>query len=343
MAAPDGPWLEIAGAPPLPDLRFRHFRDDADLPAMIAVVDAAKAVDGFEQTRTPESLRASMAAMDAPDGNAKVLIAEVDGLVVGWCAGFEQGLRVDGVRSFGHDGFVRPDWRRHGVGGALLGASQARLRRLALARQAETGPVPVHLRAMVDEGERATVAMLAHDGYDRVRTVFDMVRPNLEALPDPTLPPGIDVRPARREDALAIFHAANEAMRDHWGWAPRSDERLVRSLEHPLMGQLDVWQVAWEGDQVVGGVLGYINAAENVEYGRRRGYTERIFTRRPWRGRGVAKALIARNLRQFAQRGMTEAALSVDAENGSGALRLYESVGFRAVHRAYLYERPLEL
>jgi GNAT superfamily N-acetyltransferase len=343
MSAPDGPWLEIAGAPAVSGLRFRHLRDDADIVAMIAVVDAAKAVDGFEQTRTPEAQRASLAAMDAPDGNAKVLIAEVDGLLVGWCAGFEQGLRVDGVRSFGHDGFVRPDWRRQGIGGALLRASQVRLRRLAVLRDRGTERAPAHLRAMVDEGERATMAMLDGDGYDRVRTVFDMVRPNLEALPDPALPPGIETRPARRADALAIFHAANDAMRDHWGWAPRSDERLMRSLDHPLMGQLDVWQVAWEGGEVVGGVLGYINAAENREYDRLRGYTERIFTRRPWRGRGVAKALIARNLRLFAERGMTESALSVDAENGSGALRLYESVGFRTVHRAYIYERPLEL
>jgi mycothiol synthase len=348
MAPPDGvspettPWVEVVGAPAVPGLRFRHLRDDADLPAMIAVVDAAKVVDGFEQTRTPEAFRASLAAMDAPDGNAKVLIAEADGQVIGWCVGFEQGLRTDGVRSFGHDGFVHPAWRRRGIGRALLGASQARLRRLAGASAGGADGSPGRLRAMADEGERGTIALLEHDRYGQVRTVFDMIRPDLEALPDPTLPAGIETRPARRQDALAILRAANEAMRDHWGWAPRSDARLMASLDHPLMGQLEIWQVAWEGAQVVGGVLGFIHPEENQEYGRRRGYTERIFTRRAWRGRGIATALIARTLRLLADRGMTEAALSVDADNLSGALRLYESVGFRTVHRAFIYERPLD-
>jgi ribosomal protein S18 acetylase RimI-like enzyme len=38
---------------------------------------------------------------------------------------------------------------------------------------------------------------------------------------------------------------------------------------------------------------------------------------------------------------MTEAALGVDAENPSGALRLYESVGFRVVKQMGIYRKGL--
>jgi ribosomal protein S18 acetylase RimI-like enzyme len=41
--------------------------------------------------------------------------------------------------------------------------------------------------------------------------------------------------------------------------------------------------------------------------------------------------------------GMTEAALGVDAMNETGALRLYEKMGFRAVSREVEWRRPLDL
>jgi GNAT superfamily N-acetyltransferase len=134
----------------------------------------------------------------------------------------------------------------------------------------------------------------------------------------------------------------DEAMQDHPGWTHYEDEHLLAAQDHPLFGQMDVWQVAWDGDEVVGGVLGWIDAELNEELGVKRGFTEGIFTRRPWRGRGVAGALIVRNLRLLRERGMTEAALGVDAENPSGALRLYERFGFREHDRSALMRKPVE-
>jgi ribosomal protein S18 acetylase RimI-like enzyme len=114
-------------------------------------------------------------------------------------------------------------------------------------------------------------------------------------------------------------------------------------IDHPTRGQIDVWQVAWDGDRVVGGVLGFIDADENAALNRNRGYTEGIFTIRDWRGRGVASALIARNLQLLKARGLTEAALSVDTENPTGALGLYERHGFHEGNRMVIYRTDLAL
>jgi ribosomal protein S18 acetylase RimI-like enzyme len=43
------------------------------------------------------------------------------------------------------------------------------------------------------------------------------------------------------------------------------------------------------------------------------------------------------------ERGMSEAALGVDTDNTSGALRLYESVGFRPVKRFSAYQKSLDV
>ena len=85
----------------------------------------------------------------------------------------------------------------------------------------------------------------------------------------------------------------------------------------------------------------YISPEENARHGRLRGYTESISVRRPWRRRGLARALIGASFPLLRARGMREAALGVDTENTSGALRVYESCGFRPVSRSATYRKPL--
>jgi mycothiol synthase len=90
-------------------------------------------------------------------------------------------------------------------------------------------------------------------------------------------------------------------------------------------------------------VQNFVDAAENEEYGRQRGYTEGICVRRPWRRQGLAKALIARSFHLIKDLGMTEAALGVDAQNPNGALQLYRSMGFQVVKRHTTYQKVLDL
>jgi GNAT superfamily N-acetyltransferase len=131
-----------------------------------------------------------------------------------------------------------------------------------------------------------------------------------------------------------------EAFQDHWGYVPGTEENYQEWLNGRLF-QPALWQIAWAGEEVIGTVLAFIDEAQNRKYNRRRGYTEEITVRRPWRKHGVARALIARSLQQLKALGMTEAALGVDTENLSGALRLYESMGFRPVQRGSIYAKPL--
>ena len=80
----------------------------------------------------------------------------------------------------------------------------------------------------------------------------------------------------------------------------------------------------------------------DIELGLQRGWLSSVFTRRPWRRRGLAAALISRSLALLRERGMTSAALGVDADNPSGALGLYESAGFAVHERFCAWRRPME-
>jgi ribosomal protein S18 acetylase RimI-like enzyme len=156
------------------------------------------------------------------------------------------------------------------------------------------------------------------------------------------LPGGLQLRPVRPEQYQAILQASNEAFADHWGNTTTSWEEFEGWIKHPDTDTL-LWHVAWDGAEIAGMVFGVIPRAENVEYQRRRGMLVNVGVRRPWRGRGLARALLAHAMRALQTRAITEAVLDVDTENTSGALRLYESLGFAPIRRVATYRKELLL
>jgi ribosomal protein S18 acetylase RimI-like enzyme len=99
-------------------------------------------------------------------------------------------------------------------------------------------------------------------------------------------------------------------------------------------------------DSVTAEVAGYQLASHDpdiaVQRGFREGYTELLGVRRKYRGRGIARALLADAMRRFTAAGMDVASLDVDSENPSGALGLYTRLGYRAVNRTMAWDKALE-
>ena len=65
----------------------------------------------------------------------------------------------------------------------------------------------------------------------------------------------------------------------------------------------------------------------------------RVSVRRPWRKRGLARALLAESFRALRERGIHDACLGVNADNPSGAVALYESVGFERLNSGRMLVR----
>ena len=168
-----------------------------------------------------------------------------------------------------------------------------------------------------------------------------MRRSGLGDVPDLPLPDGLEMRPVQPDQHRAIYDAENEAFRDHWGHHEHGEEGFRQTFNQPDTNT-DLWTVAWDGDQVAGVVETWIWPEENRRLDVRRGWLEKISVRRPWRKRGVARALTAAAMIKLREAGMDEAMLGVDAENPNGALGLYESLGFTIFRRSTAYRRPLE-
>jgi mycothiol synthase len=340
MALPltDEPVATAAGLPA--GVRLRPFAGDADLPAFVDIFRAANQADGIDERTTLEGMRNWVGYPSRTfDAGRDVVVASVNGQPVayGWTSWVDTS---DGVREYSTRGHVHPDWRRRGVGTAILRRNEAHLGQLAAEHETDR---PRVYAAFAPERRPGAVALVERNGYQPVRYFFDMVRPNLDDIAVPQLPEKIEIRPVvGRAQMRQLFDADVEAFRDHWGGFDATDESFEQWVSDPDYDPA-LFVVAWEGDQIAGAVTNVIQAKENQELGRRRGLLDSVFVRRPWRGRGLGSALVGLSLRLLRDHGMESAWLGVDADNPMGALRLYQKAGFEVDVRSTGYRKPLEV
>jgi ribosomal protein S18 acetylase RimI-like enzyme len=320
----------------LPGLTFRRFRGESDYPLMTALIDACKSADGVERTTKVEDIAITYRHLENCDPQTDMLFAEVDGQVIAYGRIWWDDL-AEGTRLYHPFGFLHPAWRGKGLGSALWAAGEQRVRQIAAGHPAG---LPKFFQVEPFDSETALVRLLQKNDYQPARYETHMVRPLSEPFPEAPLPPGLEVRPVQPEHFRPIFAASNEAFRDHWGIRDESEEEFKAQMESPDF-RPELWKVAWDGDQIASVIHNFIDEDENQEYQRKRGYTEGICTRRPWRKLGLARALLVESMQMFKEMGMTETALSVDSENLSGAFRLYEGVGYRKVKQMTIYRKPV--
>jgi mycothiol synthase len=330
--------VAIPGAPPIRGLRFRRYRGQDDLPAMLRVYAAVHQHDGIEDVPTLERFTLTYSTLVNCDPLRDLVVAEVDGEVVAYARVFWNEL-VEGGRSYENFGFVHPAWRRRGIGGAMHRLNEARLREIAASHPDAS---PKWFGSESVDADAGGAALLQRDGYAPARYFYDMVAPTLEGIVDPPMPDGLELRPVTRADYRAIWDASAEAFRDHWGeqeWAEEDWERFDADPDH---ADPSLWRVGWDGDEVAGAVLTYPQVAENERFDRRRVYVDLVGVRRQWRRRGLARALLASSLAAARQAGFTSASLGVDTDSPTGATDLYRSLGFAPERTFTAWRKPLD-
>ena len=324
--------LDLAGAPPIPGLRFRRPRgDEADYAAMAAVVVAANTHDRVPYLPSPGNMREELSGSDALDERADVVLAEIDGRVVAE-AGVERVMRA-GIAVYQTWGHVVPEVRRRGIGRAMLAENIRRARERATG---EPDGQPWDIRDHAEDGEAGHVALLTDAGFRPIRYYFAMLRPTLDDVPDVALPAGLEIRPVSPDQHRAIWEADAEAFQDHWQVREPTDADFELLFGREEL-DTSLWIVAWDGGEIAGVVQSWIWGEENERLGVRRGWLEHISVRRPWRRRGLGRAITAAALHRLREVGMTEAMLGVDADNPTGALGLYEGLGFEVYQRSAMY------
>ncbi|HIK29292.1 MAG: GNAT family N-acetyltransferase [Oscillatoriaceae bacterium SKW80] len=188
--------------------------------------------------------------------------------------------------------------------------------------------MPVKLRYWGRAERSDEIALLASFGFTGDRYFYRMKRALSEPIPEPQFPQGFTLHQGAQQDTEAWVQMFNDSFIDHWNPYDVTIEEIKYELTKPTYKpELDLKAVAPDGTSAAFCYCS-INPYQNARIGRAEGWITFLGTRRGFRKIGLGRAMLLSGLRRLKAVGMEEALLIVDTENPTGALRLYESVGF---------------
>ncbi|HEX2222410.1 MAG TPA: GNAT family N-acetyltransferase [Candidatus Limnocylindria bacterium] len=322
----------------VPGLRLRRYRGEPDHPAMTDAFNASHRAAGMVGSSTVEDMTNAYRHLENCDPRTDIALVELDRATVGYARVFWED-RTSGERAFTFVTYLHPSVAGRGIAGVVLAWQEQR----AVQRLRSIGPgagPAIAVAYLVGDNPELRQA-LEHAGFHLARRHAAMSRPDLEDIPEPPLPDGLEIRPIDPSDRAMhrrVFDVDAEVFREHWGGSEATEERFQAFIGAPTFDPT-LWRVAFDGDEIAGQILSYLGPIEPD--GTRIGWTESIAVRRPWRRRGLARALLAASLRAVRDAGASRAALGVDQQNPNEALRLYESLGFGLVAEELEYHKPL--
>jgi len=231
-------------------------------------------------------------------------------------------------------GGVRPSHRRRGIGTELFGWMVERAAELAGGFDPS---LPTKVQVDAADHQVDLLALAGRHGFEPVRRFLEVARPTAVPVPHVAASQGLELVEwsPERDEAARLCH--QESFADHWGSEPRTAEEWAQWYTGHRGFRPDLSVLAL--DPATGEVASLVLTAaypadwvhEPVE-----AWINTVGTRRAWRGQGVARWLMADVLRKIATdaAGFQRAILGVDAENPTGALGLYRSLGFTEDVRA---------
>jgi mycothiol synthase len=313
---------------PLPGATWRPLAP-RDAEALERVIEAARVQDGGQEVRTGDDVLRELTDARAPASTNTLGLVLPDGSLAGWAIVHER-FRASLARRVFLDGDTHPTVRGRGIGTQLLRWAIARGEETLAARPAD---LPRYLEAFRDVTANGAVALHVEHGFTTVRQYVDMQRDLTAALPAEAAVAGIRIVPYQPAHAEAVRRAHNDAFADHWSSEPVSPEDWERDFVGDPHFRADLSFVALAGDHVAGYSLDYCSEADWAAGDVRDAWVGQLGVRRPWRGRGLATTLLLRGMTAFRAAGMDAASLGVDTENPTGAVGLYERVGFTVNRR----------
>ncbi len=316
-------------------LQARPYAGEADLQPIIDLINAYRATDPDDDAVTLDGLRLEMQEPGFDPARDTSLWEDERGALVGFAQIYlpEHSAEPDGFLWFR----VHPSAVGSDLEDQVVLWAEERVREASRERG-----VPVKLRSGALRSRADRRALLERHGMEPVRYFFRMARSLGEPMEEPRLPEGFTFQHTRgMPDAAAWVDVFNQSFIDHWNHHPATVEEHTHWLQHPsYRAEHDLVAVAPDGT-FAAFCFCVIDPDENAANGRSEGTIRMLGTRRGYRKLGLGRAMLLHGMHRLKADGMDQAVLGVDAANPSGALRLYESVGFHTIREFILYSKDV--
>lgn len=233
--------------------------------------------------------------------------------------------------------YIHPDAAQSGLDDELIAWAESRLR----AHGARRG-VPCKLFSGTMEHYKRRGEALERNGFTLARYFFVMHRPLHEPLEEPHFPEGFTLsNVAEHPEIDRYVEMHNLSFVDHWSFHPMLPERRAHLMKDPqYRPEGGLLALAPDGTFAAFADC-YIDEGHNERAGKSEGWIGTLGTRRGYRKIGLGRAMLLAGLHWLKSQGLETGVLDVDADNPTGALRLYESVGFRTVKTEVVYTKEV--
>lgn len=296
---------------------------------VVAAVNAIAAADRSGENVDVDDFADALAAPDLTPATG-TLGLWFAGRLVGYGLVFEP-EEVDELSIGRLKGGIHPEYRRRGFGGVLLDWMTNR------AIEQRLPHLPAALDLEVQSINAGALALATARGYRPTRYFSVMQRPYSDPLPAAGVPGGFRLLafdPAY-DESLRLAH--NEIFADHWGSVPKDEDAWKTWFTGHRAFRPALSYLVLDGERIAAYALGYEFLPDTEATGVREVWIGQVGTRREYRGRGLARSAITEVLRAGQAAGFDRSGLGVDSENPSGASRLYEQLGYRAVTTKILH------
>lgn len=293
----------------------------ADLPALVAFFDELRDRYGVE-ARSESQLRDDLTRR-GENVAENYRIATDGGRITGFVSIWSPQPQPDRAYLA-----IRALPRERGAYGRLLDWAEAR------SREKADGVIP-RLQASAEHDDESLLEELRARGYEFARYFFEMEIDLADELAAPDWPDDFAVRTFRPGDERAVYAADLEAFEDHWDPVDVTFEEWRDYFLGSSDFDPEIWFLVEDGDELAGFSLC------SMHTGAVAGHLHVLGVRRPWRRRGLATALLLHSFGELRRHGCEKVRLNVDAENLTGAVKMYERAGMRVAHRSERYEKEL--
>jgi len=305
----------MSSSPPEFTVRPPRLEDAEAVAQVTAALDASFDV---EQTEQPGDIRDDWRDLDLA---RDAWVWERDGKIVAYAAVYARGQDKRLIA----DGYVDPDYAGRGLGIAIVETTEQRARERGVAR----------LENGVLGNDRGAGELLRSRGYRDVRHFYRM-RIELDGPPpEPRWPEGFQAAAFDPAEAHEFHDALEDGFAEEWGYTEEPFEAFSKRRLEEERFDPTLWTTVRAGGEIAAVLI-----ADWKRHGEA-GWIASLAVRKPWRRRGLGEALLLRSLGQFYERGERVVQLGVDAENPTGATRLYERVGMSVSFEAVIYAKDL--